>query len=106
MDAVELSTSVYTTNHTMGSIFAADGWAGIKWPYLVGLIFLTILYYAGEAMTEVFYECFPSMRIGDIEINEDISDYWASLDEEDRKWSTREEENARDVLKTKILTND
>ena len=49
------------------------------------------------------FDCFPSLKIGDVEINEDIDNYWASLDEEDRKWSTKEEENARVALKTKIL---
>ena len=33
------------------------------------------------------------------------TNYWASLDVEDRKWSSKEEENARVVLKAKILTD-
>ena len=106
LSAVESSTSIAMTNHTMGSIFSSDGWVGIKWPLLIGFIFLNIIFYFGETVMNTFYECFPSLRIGDIEINEDIANYWSSLDEEDRKWSTREEENARQALKTKILTDD
>lgn len=53
----------------------------------------------------LLYGCFESLKIGNIELNEDIANYWASLDEEDRKWSTKEEENARSALKTKILTD-
>jgi hypothetical protein len=66
---------------------------------------LNIVWYAGEFCVRLLTRFFPNLAIGDIEINEDIDDYWACLDAEDRKWSIREEENARDALKTKILTD-
>ena len=69
-------------------------------------VFLNILYYFGDALCNLIYDYMPSLRIGDVDINEDIAKYWESLDEEDRKWSLKEEENARAVLKTKILTDD
>lgn len=106
LNPVESSTSVPITNHTMGSVFDSDGWAGIKWPMLMGFVFLNILYYFGDALCNLIYDYMPSLRIGDVDINEDIAKYWESLDEEDRKWSLKEEENARAVLKTKILTDD
>ena len=45
------------------------------------------------------------MQIGDIEIDESIDNYWRSLDDEDRKWSKREEENVRGNLQMKLLTD-
>ena len=99
------STDTYITGHTMQTVFQGVGWEGIKWPMMIGFLILNIIWYAGDCIQNWLYECFPVLRIGDIEINEDIDNYWASLDEEDRKWSTREEENARNELKMHILTD-
>ena len=41
----------------------------------------------------------------DMNIDEDICNYWDSLDENDRKWSIKEEENSR-ALKMNVLTDD
>lgn len=105
LTARTLSTDTYITSHGMGSIFTGNGWDGVKWPMLVAFIILNIIYYLGTAIQNCLYECFPSLKIGDIEINEDIDNYWASLDEEDRKWSNKEEENSRNELKMHILTD-
>ena len=105
LDPVASSNDVYITNHTMGSIFTSSGWGGIKWPMLTCFIFLNLVWYFGDFFMNLLYGCFESLKIGNIELNEDIANYWASLDEEDRKWSTKEEENARSALKTKILTD-
>lgn len=48
--------------------------------------------------------CCGNFAIGDIELNETIDNYWASLDDHDRKWSIREEENARSLRTSMILT--
>lgn len=90
----------------MGSIFTGEGWSGIKWPLLVVFIILNIVWYFGEWCVKMMERCFPNLAIGDIEVNEDLGKYWASLDEQDRKWSLKEEENTRVALKTKILTDD
>ena len=46
------------------------------------------------------------LAIGDVELDEEIDNYWASLDDGDRKWSLREEENARQGCGMSILTDD
>jgi len=106
LTAVEKSTDVYLCGHTMGSVFSSDGWDGIKWTMMVGFILLNIVWYFGEPLMNLLSEYFPSLKIGDIEVNEDIDNYWATLDEEDHKWSLREEENTRQALKISILTDD
>jgi len=105
LTAVNLSTDTYITNHGLGSVVSSTGWEGIKWPLFVLFFILNIVWYAGEHVVKCFAKCFPNLTIGDVEIDEDIDNYWATLDEEDRKWSLKEEENARTALKTKILTD-
>lgn len=105
LTAVTLSTDTYITNHGFGSLFTSTGWEGIKWPLFVLFFILNLVWYAGEPCVNLLTRCFPNLAIGDVEIDEDIDNYWATLDEEDRKWSLKEEENARTALKTKILTD-
>ena len=106
LTAVESSTSIYITSHTMGTAFSGVGWEGIKWPLYIAFIFLFIIFFFGEILVNWLCDFFPNLRIGDVELNEDIDNYWKSLDEEDHKWSLREEENARNALKMSILTDD
>lgn len=68
--------------------------------------FLTLIYFFGEAINNCLQKCFPVLAIGDIEIDEEIDNYWSSLDDDDRKWSIREEENARAGCGFPILTDD
>jgi len=72
---------------------------------LFALLVLTIVFFFGKLLEKCIAVCFPSVAIGNIELNESIDNYWAALDDEDRKWSTREEENARALLTSKILTD-
>ena len=43
-------------------------------------------------------KCFPNLEIGDVELDEDIDNYWASLDDKDRVWATKEDEYATEKL--------
>ena len=74
----------------------------------MALIFLSILFFLGPLLEKCYFACSPnsSLKIGDIELNEDIDTYWSALDDEDRKWSLKEEENARELLTSKLLTDD
>ena len=67
---------------------------------LMALVLLTFIYFLGSRIEKCLACCFPSLMIGDIELDESIENYWASLDKQDRKWSQREEENARNLLTT------
>jgi len=45
--------------------------------------------------------------IGDVgQLDEEIDNYWAALDEGDRKWSVKEEENSHKLLTGEILTKE
>jgi len=54
----------------------------------------------------LFFKCCQNIRIGDLELNEDIDNYWASLDEDDRKWSIAEEANSRTLLTSKLMPDE
>jgi len=62
--------------------------------------------YAGPWLSESVEECYPSLKIGNIDFNEDIDNYWSALDTSDRKWSITEERYMRDYLGGKLLTDD
>ena len=38
-------------------------------------------------------------------MDEDVDNYWAALDDDDRKWSIKEEENARQACGMQIMTD-
>jgi hypothetical protein len=49
---------------------------------------------------------FPLLKKSKIDIEENLPNYWAALDENDRRWTIKEEENSRNLLNgVKILTN-
>jgi hypothetical protein len=51
--------------------------------------------------------CSPSFfKVGELELDEDIDNYYKCLDDDDREWSIKEEENCRKVLGMKILGDD
>jgi len=99
------SDDLIESTHTMGTVFSNRGWEGFNWTMLLGLLVLLIIIFFGKWIVKKIEQYFPKFAIGDIEINEDIDSYWASLDDEDRKWSQREEENARDALGLPMLTD-
>ena len=62
---------------------------------LGSLMLLLLIYFFGCPIAKTIEKCFPSFAIGNIELNEGLDTYWASLTEEDRKWAQSEEQNAR-----------
>ena len=94
------------TSHTYGSIFDPDGWVGIKWPLLVALIILSIFYFCGHWIEALLVKCCENLRIGDIELNEEIDNYWKALDRQDFEWSHEEEKNSKNLPISQLLTDE
>jgi len=86
--------------------FDNRGWTGFLWTMILGIILLIILKVCGNWIGKKIEKMFPQFAIGDIELDEDIDNYWASLDDEDRKWSQREEQNSRNALNMPLSTED
>ena len=76
-------------------MFQPIGWEGFKWPFLVIFIFLNVLLYAGTWITKLLSQWNIMNKIGEIAYNEDIDNYWKTLDEHDRNWALSEERNVR-----------
>jgi len=106
LSTVTNGSSVAKSNHLFQSVFTEQGWEGLEQPMGAGFIILITLYFLGEPVNNCLQKCFPSLAIGDVEIDEEIDNYWAALDDEDRKWSIREEENVRAAGSFPILTDD
>lgn len=94
------------SSHLWQSVFAPAGWAAPAWPLLVACLVFIAIYYFGDNIDNLIARFFPNYTIGDIEVNEEIDNYFAALDEGDRKWSIEEERNAREALGFKILTDE
>ena len=71
-------------------------------------LFLTFIHFFGGYINACLQKCFPVLAIGDIELDEEIDNYWKSLDANDRKWSLKEEENNREAcgFTSGMLTDD
>ena len=68
-------------------------------------LFLIFVNFFSATVRACIKGCCPAVIEDDINIDEDIANYWSSLDENDRKWSIKEEENSRS-LKMSVLTDD
>ena len=80
------------TDHSYGSIIQAGGYEGVKWPMMITLIILSVFFFFGKFIEKMLASCCESLMIGDVgELDESIDNYWAALDDGDRKWSQREE---------------
>merc|ERR1712156_378170 len=58
----------------------------------------------GNTVMKCLYKCFPNLEIGDIELDEDIDNYWVSLDDKDRNWAFEEDRYSTEKLGIQILT--
>ena len=99
------SDSIPKTDHLFTSVFLPQGWEGLEWPMAGAFVFLIIVNFFSVTITACIKSWCPAFIDNDINIDEDICNYWESLDENDRKWSLKEEENSR-VLKMSVLTDD
>lgn len=95
------------TGHVWTSVFSAEGYSCLPalplicafWFFLVCIVFRNQIY---KLLTLI---CPNVVRVGDLEIDEDLDNYFHTIDDEDRHWSITEEENARNTLKLKILND-
>ena len=76
-------------------------------PLLVAFWILLVFLLLKKYISGFLVNKFPGVfKVCDIELDEDIGKYYECLDEHDRNWSVKEEENCRDNLKFSILDDD
>jgi hypothetical protein len=75
-------------------------------PLLVMFWIMGIVTIFRNSIFNLFIKCFPNTKIGDFEIDEGLDNYFNTLDDHDRQWSIKEEENCRHVMNMKILNDE
>jgi hypothetical protein len=95
---VETTESTLISSHTIMSVFSAEGWTAPSWPFL--LFFWIYVFYIAipTKFKKQYFEIYFGKNIEISDLDEDLDNYWASLDENDRKWSIGEEKNNRKIL--------
>ena len=68
------------------------------------IIFLLIVF--RNSLYRLWTRFFPNSKVGEFEIDEDLDNYFNTLDDHDRQWSIKEEENCRQILKMCIITDE
>ena len=101
---IDSKDTIPKTGHLFTSVFLPKGWEALEWPMIGAFVAFLVWDFFSASIKACFKCCCP--EDDDLEIDEDIANYWASLDENDRKWSIREELNSRDALNLSILTDD
>ena len=104
---LEKKSSPRPSLHTIEEYFGLDEriTQTPAWPMMAALAILLVCLAFGDRMMNFVMACIPSFRFGDLDIEEEIDSYWNVLNEADRAWSLKEEENIRHVLGSQVLTN-
>lgn len=103
-----LNSEVRETGHIWYEVFQGKTYdACPHLPFLIMFwIFLTGTIFRHQIYKGLAYLLPSLIKVGDLEIDEDLDNYFNTLDEHDRNWSIKEEENARGVLNLKILNDE
>lgn len=101
----ERMISAQENHHTVDRLVSEmDFWAAPAWPMAVLWCFFVFNQLFGAKIMNCLTAVFPSLEIGDVELDEDIDNYFASLDAKDREWAIKEDEYATSQLGLQIMT--
>lgn len=78
-------------HHTIDSVFYENFDEAPAWPLLLIFVLLFVNQVLGSWVMKKLYAIIPSLEIGDIQLDEDIENYWVSLDDKDRNWAVEED---------------
>jgi hypothetical protein len=90
-EALERSSSVFESQHLWTSVFTPSGWSAPAWPMLVTFICVFVFVVVGGPFKKLLDKMMSCCKIGDVEIDEDLPEYWDALDDNDKNWSFKEE---------------
>lgn len=92
---IEQQQSTFITQHTYVQVFTKEGYSAPAWPLLIMTYILGFVYLLGPVIQIGLSKLFPNYIIGDIEVENNMDNYWATLDDTDRNWTIKEEQNSR-----------
>jgi len=75
-------------------------------PLIVSFWILLPLIFFRDRLYNFLARHFPRIKVGEFELDEDLENYFLTLDHHDRNWSIKEEEACRNVLRMPMLTDD
>jgi hypothetical protein len=87
-------------------VFKGEGYKNPGMPLLVLFWIFAILTIFRNTFYKWFARFFPHQTVGEMEVDEDLDNYFNTLDDHDRNWSIKEEENCRNVLHMRILNDE
>lgn len=93
------ANDAFKSQHVMGSIFHKEGWEAPAWPVLLMAFVGLLISLLHRPLNVLFNKLFPFWEIGDVDPNEEIGDYWESLDSNDLAWSYHEEKRFRNLFR-------
>lgn len=105
---LDKTSTVMDSNHVWWEAITGEGYQlGPGLPLILMFWILLILIIFRLPLYNLLRTCCPSfIKVGEMELDEDIDNYFACLDDHDRNWSLKEEENSRKVLGMNILTDE
>lgn len=101
------TSEVRVTNHVWYEVFTSSAYQiQPAFPLILTfwIVFIGVL--TRNTLFKYIASHFRWLRVGQFELDEDLDNYFNSLDEHDRNWSIKEEENCREVMKMKILNDE
>lgn len=105
-EALERASAVFESQHLWTSVFTPAGWAAPAWPMIFTFFVVLSFCLFGGLIFSQLKKISPFFKIGDVEIDENLPDYWDALDDVDKNWSYKEEENMRENYDVKCLLDD
>lgn len=104
---IDFSDQPSKTSHSFTGVFsgAAFNFAEVSAPLLLTFWLFLVLTLFRNMIYKALITVLPVLAIADFEVDEGLDNYFNTIDDKDREWSIKEEQNARDVLNMQILEN-
>mmetsp|Transcript_21614 Transcript_21614/g.20737 ORF Transcript_21614/g.20737 Transcript_21614/m.20737 type:complete len:411 (+) Transcript_21614:2041-3273(+) len=100
------SSDIQETGHIWTSVFKKSGYDNPGMPLLIFFWIFLVLIFLRDKIHALLAGLSSYYRVGDFEIDEGLPNYFNTLDDHDRNWSIKEEENCRNAMSFKILTDE
>ena len=97
------TSSTFQSGHVMSDVFTPAGWSGLGFSMLFTFCATIVMYFFGGLAMDLLSEKISWIAIGDIELDEEIDNYWKCLEQEDRDWAIKEEEYSRNEFNMQIM---
>ena len=108
LQVINAADSPRESYHLFTGVFSSHSYStsNVAMPLLVTFWVLLVLVVFRNFIYKTLMAILPFLHIGNFEIDEDLDNYFNTIDDNDRNWSLKEEENARQVLNMHITDDE